>query len=150
MIPAEIETILPEMVELARRRRRPVTRHTSCGWFLNASVLRSGTTSVVAVILRPAGHDEVMTTDDATGTETAGQPGMEQLQERFGLTRAEARVVRLLQQRYTNREVAERLSISPHTARHHTEKILLKLGIARRSEVPARITEAGITPEIPQ
>jgi len=144
-IPAEIETMLPEMVELARVRRRPIARRTPDGWLLNAWVIRSNSTPVVAVMVQP---NERLQSE----TERRAEPGrvgpavatdLKRLREEFGLTRAEARVARLLQMRYTNREVAAALSISPHTARHHTGKILLKLGIARRSEVPARLTEAG-------
>lgn len=55
--------------------------------------------------------------------------------ERFGLTRAEAQVARLLADGRTNNEVAAALFISPHTARHHTEKVLAKLGVHSRRAV---------------
>lgn len=62
-------------------------------------------------------------------------PSLEALQRGFGLTIQEARVARLLWGRRTNREVAEALSISPHTARHHTERVLSKMGVASRNDV---------------
>jgi len=147
MIPTEIQTILPEMVELARVRRRPIARRTD-GWLMNAWVLRSGSTPVVAVVVQPNGRRGP---EPERRTEPAASlVDLKRLRDRFGLTRAEVRVARLLQLRYTNREIATALSISPHTARHHTGKILLKLGITRRSEVPSRITEVGTTPDILQ
>ncbi|NIN10305.1 MAG: hypothetical protein GTN62_03165 [Gemmatimonadales bacterium] len=41
----------------------------------------------------------------------------------------------LLAQRKTNAEIAATLSISTHTARHHTERVLAKLGIRSRQQV---------------
>jgi DNA-binding CsgD family transcriptional regulator len=61
------------------------------------------------------------------------------LRQRFGLTRQESRITRLLAEGCSNAEIAQRLSISPHTARHHTERILRKLGIHSRAEVGARV-----------
>jgi DNA-binding CsgD family transcriptional regulator/PAS domain-containing protein len=59
------------------------------------------------------------------------------LRERFGLTRAEIRVARLLGDGKTNAEIAEALVISPHTAERHTERILHKLGVRSRAAVGA-------------
>lgn len=59
--------------------------------------------------------------------------------ERYGLTPQEARTAALLAERRTNPEIAEALVISPHTARHHTESVLRKLGIHSRKEVPAAL-----------
>ena len=139
-LPAEIKGILPEMVELARERGRPIARHTKGGWLLNAWLLPDST-PVVAVMVQPRASGAA-----AAPRQPDAGADLNRLCGEFGLTRAEARVARLLQRRLSNREVAEALSISPHTARHHTGKILLKLGITRRSEVPARLTEVGITP----
>ncbi|NIP61103.1 MAG: hypothetical protein GWM92_21835 [Gemmatimonadetes bacterium] len=57
------------------------------------------------------------------------------LRERFDLTPRQAEVALLLARRRTNAEIAEALGISPHTARRHTEKVLLKLGISSRRKV---------------
>lgn len=57
------------------------------------------------------------------------------LRDRFGLTPREVRVARLLGQGWSNARIARDLSISPHTARHHTEKVLAKLGLSSRSQV---------------
>ncbi len=66
-------------------------------------------------------------------------PGDGVLAERFGLTRAESRVARLLAEGKSNAEVAGALSISPHTAERHTEKVLQKLEIHSRAAVGHRI-----------
>jgi DNA-binding CsgD family transcriptional regulator len=58
---------------------------------------------------------------------------------RFGLTRREQEVLPLLAQRLTDREIAERLSISHRTAMNHTANILGKLGLASRRDVAALV-----------
>lgn len=54
---------------------------------------------------------------------------------RFGLTRREAEIARLLARRATNREIADELDVSPHTVRHHVESIFRKLGIQSRRSI---------------
>lgn len=49
----------------------------------------------------------------------------------LGLTPRQAEVAVLLAARRTNREIAAALSISVHTARHHVEAVLERLGVAR-------------------
>jgi DNA-binding CsgD family transcriptional regulator len=51
------------------------------------------------------------------------------------LTRKEARVASLLAADKSNEEIAAELCISTHTARHHTQSVLSKLGISSRREV---------------
>ncbi len=48
------------------------------------------------------------------------------------LTPREAEVARLLARRATNAEVAAALGVSPHTARHHAQRVLEKLGLRSR------------------
>lgn len=62
-------------------------------------------------------------------------PSYHELRAAFRLTRAEARVATLLAERMSNREIAQELGVTGHTARRHTEKVLLKLGIHRRTDV---------------
>jgi DNA-binding CsgD family transcriptional regulator len=57
------------------------------------------------------------------------------LVRRHGLTHQEALVALLLAQRRPNLEIARALFISAHTARHHTESVLAKLGVRRRADV---------------
>ena len=53
----------------------------------------------------------------------------------YNLTAREAEVCALLVIRRTNREIAAAIGISEHTARHHTESVLRKLGLTSRMEV---------------
>lgn len=61
------------------------------------------------------------------------------LRERYRLTEKEARVAMLLAQRRSNAEIAAALSISPHTARRHTENVMLKLNVRSRFSVESAL-----------
>ncbi len=61
------------------------------------------------------------------------------LREEFGMTRREVDVALLLAQGSSNTAVAYRLGISPHTARHHTQRVLDKLGVHSRAAAGARL-----------
>jgi DNA-binding NarL/FixJ family response regulator len=63
----------------------------------------------------------------------------EELRNEFALTRAECRVSRLLAAGMNNADIATELSISPSTARRHTEQVLKKLAARSRAEVAAKL-----------
>ncbi|MFN2566322.1 MAG: response regulator transcription factor [Gemmatimonadaceae bacterium] len=63
------------------------------------------------------------------------------LRERYRLTRRESDVAQLLALGKSNAEIASILSISEHTARHHTERVLTKLGVSSRAAVGASLGE---------
>jgi DNA-binding CsgD family transcriptional regulator len=52
-----------------------------------------------------------------------------------GLSDREAVVAMCLVDGHSNKEIARRLAISPHTARRHTERVLRKLGVSSRASV---------------
>ena len=79
----------------------------------------------------------------AVAREAASGPSAADLEAWFGLTARQAEVALLLADRKSNREVAEALVISPHTARHHTEAVLRALGVADRRDVGPRIGRAA-------
>jgi DNA-binding CsgD family transcriptional regulator len=74
--------------------------------------------------------------------ESPALPTIEDLQGRFGLTAREASVALLVADRYSNDEIAATLGISPHTAHHHTERVLGKLGVTSRNRVRRRLVSA--------
>jgi len=67
----------------------------------------------------------------------------ELLQARYGLTSREVLVARLVTQGLSDAEIAARLCISRHTARHHTEHLRQKLGVRSRAEVAAHVLRGG-------
>jgi len=60
-----------------------------------------------------------------------------------GLTRRQLEIARLLASRATNAEIASSLGISVHTARHHSQRVLEKLGITSRAEVRRRFEKSA-------
>jgi DNA-binding CsgD family transcriptional regulator/PAS domain-containing protein len=75
--------------------------------------------------------------------ERAGRelPDPSLLVERFGLTRREADVTHLLMQGRSNASIATTLGVSEHTARHHTERVMVKLGVRSRAQVAPTLLE---------
>jgi DNA-binding CsgD family transcriptional regulator len=63
----------------------------------------------------------------------------------FGLTTRELEVLRLIAVHATNREIAERLSISPRTVMHHVSHLLSKLGAANRRDAAGIAARSGLT-----
>jgi len=53
----------------------------------------------------------------------------------LGLTGRELQVIELIVAGYTNKDLAQRLSISEHTAKHHLTNIFNKLGVSNRLEL---------------
>lgn len=66
-------------------------------------------------------------------------PATLHLQRECGMTPREIEVAVLLAEGCSNSTVARRLGISPHTARHHTQRVLVKLGVRSRAEAGARL-----------
>lgn len=66
----------------------------------------------------------------------------QRLRERFGLTRKESEVALLLAAEKSNEQIADALFISRHTARHHTQSILAKLGVQSRRDVAEVMSKA--------
>ncbi len=61
-----------------------------------------------------------------------------------GLTAREQEVLALIAEGITNRQIAERLVISEHTARNHVGNILGKLGFTSRAEAAVYATRLGL------
>jgi DNA-binding NarL/FixJ family response regulator len=57
------------------------------------------------------------------------------LERRFGLTPREREIVMTVATGLTNREIAQRFSLSEETVKHHLTKIFHKLGVANRLEL---------------
>jgi two-component system, NarL family, nitrate/nitrite response regulator NarL len=53
----------------------------------------------------------------------------------FGLTSRETQVIALIVAGYTNKDLARKLGISAHTAKHHLANVFDKLGVSNRLEL---------------
>ncbi len=60
------------------------------------------------------------------------------------LTTSELTVARLVAEGLTNREVAERLFVSPHTVNSHVRHVFLKLAISSRVELAQFVRDLEI------
>jgi DNA-binding CsgD family transcriptional regulator len=67
-------------------------------------------------------------------------PRLDDLVVRGGLTRREAEVALLLARGDSDREIARRLALSPHTVRKHAEHIFEKLRLHSRRELMLRLS----------
>ena len=79
--------------------------------------------------------------------ETQPKPGMSQtraLEE--PLTSREMEILELLRERLTNKEIANRLVISPGTVKGHTINIYQKLSVNGRRQAVAKAVDLGILP----
>lgn len=61
----------------------------------------------------------------------------------LGVTAREADVLRLVAEGLTNREIGERLFLSPRTVEKHVERLLAKTGAQNRSQLVARAARRG-------
>lgn len=98
---------------------------------MRGSALRPSVFGTEAVLVALAPLDPVL-------------PTIDEARERLGLTARQAEVALLIAEGLDNRAVAERLFISPHTARRHTERVLRKLGVGSRSAVAVSLLRGGI------
>jgi DNA-binding NarL/FixJ family response regulator len=61
-----------------------------------------------------------------------------------GLSGREREVLELIATGATNREIAERLYLSPHTVKEHTSSVYRKLGVRNRAEAVKRAQRVGL------
>jgi two-component system nitrate/nitrite response regulator NarL len=60
------------------------------------------------------------------------------------LTGRELEIVRFIDEGFSNKEIARRLSIQVSTVKNHVHNILEKLNVTRRAKVPARVRVIGL------
>jgi len=114
---------VPAAAETASRSvRTPVATYRLWGTLLRAD---SGDQGLALIVVEPCDR---------------ARPSEAMLREHFGLSPRQAEIALLLAERKTNTEIAEELQISPHTARRHTEQVLLRLDVRSRTDVRARIS----------
>jgi DNA-binding NarL/FixJ family response regulator len=63
------------------------------------------------------------------------RPEAAERRQRFGLTPRETEVIALIVAGYTNKDIADKFSISEHTVKHHLTNIFDKLGVSNRLEL---------------
>ena len=76
---------------------------------------------------------------EASPVGRAASAFLEHRPPRLGLSERELEVLELPGRGLTNREIAERLSLSPHTVARHITNVRVKLGAANRAEAASRL-----------
>jgi DNA-binding NarL/FixJ family response regulator len=94
---------------------------------------------LTAVMIAPGMFDSGPAALVTVHTNEAAVPDSGVLRDRFDLTPRQVEVARLLARRLTNDEIAQRLQVSPNTARRHTEAVMGKLEVRDRRKVGTRL-----------
>jgi LuxR family maltose regulon positive regulatory protein len=81
---------------------------------------------------------------ESVGVHADGPHRLPSVRHADNLTAREAEILRLLERRLTNREIATLLAISWQTVAQHTKNICSKLGVSGRREAVARARERGL------
>lgn len=101
-----------------------ITKTVQRSYRLSAAHSLGATKSSTSVLVTAGGLTPLSVTPDM-------------ISKRYYMTRREAEVAVLLGHGVRNDVIARSLSISPHTARRHTERVLAKLGVSSRAEAAA-------------
>lgn len=80
------------------------------------------------------------------GAPTRSEPfdGNPRARDALGISAREYAVLRELAEGRSNKEIAQRLAVSPNTVKTHVARLYEKLGARRRTEAIARARELGI------
>jgi DNA-binding NarL/FixJ family response regulator len=81
---------------------------------------------------------------DASGLRSALESGGEDAPPAIDLTARELQVLRLLAEGASNKSIARRLGITPHTAKFHVASIVAKLGATGRTDAVAKAMRLGL------
>ncbi len=160
------QDLLCEAVGVLRGSPRPLERGKACEEAARALSDAAQTTKATAMLDEAIGiYDELGAARDIAQVEATlrslgrrpSRRGWRQRQAKVGweaLTRTELEVATLAGEGLTNREVAERLYISPRTVETHMTHVFAKLGLSSRldlrAEVARRQTDAQGLPAPPR
>lgn len=116
----------------------PVSKETVSEVLARSSALRRSHQAMLDRIRRTLAQLRRRAAAPSGDRSPAGESSAPQrLRREFHLTAREQEVAMLLSDGLSNAQVAETLGVSTHTARHHTESVLLKLGVHSRAAAGA-------------
>lgn len=157
-------------LELAKGNRPSMVFFQACAWFLAAVPRARGLPDARVLSVRVTERDlhclvmlpretsalrlvhsdprvrelsrELVRTETAPRVARQQLPTPQALQQRFGLTRAEARVVRRLVEGSSIKRIAEELRVSTETARTHAKRAMQKTDTHRQAELVSLVLQA--------
>ena len=106
------------------------------------AILRSSDGATLRAALLAVGRGLVVIEHGFTSLRPAPEPRPAAAAEAF--TPREREVLALLARGLSNRDIADALEISAHTAKFHVNSILQKLGVERRTEAVVRAARMGL------
>lgn len=106
------------------------------------AILRSSDGATLRAALLAVSRGLVVTEHGFTSLRPAPEPRPAAAAEAF--TPREREVLALLARGLSNRDIADALEISAHTAKFHVNSILQKLGVERRTEAVVRAARMGL------
>ena len=106
------------------------------------AVLRGSDAATLRAALQAVSRGLVVTEHGFTSLRPAPEPRPAATAEAF--TPREREVLALLARGLSNRDIADALEISAHTAKFHVNSILQKLGVERRTEAVVRAARMGL------
>lgn len=134
---------VPALVVSALDDRESVQRALKAGASGFISKASPSNTLIEAVRTILAGG--VITPDSATGNDgNRNRRASQAFAERFQLTAAQGRVLELVAQGKSNRDIAEFLGLSEGTVKVHVSAILRALGVTSRAQALLMMTRAGL------
>jgi DNA-binding CsgD family transcriptional regulator len=150
-----VESDVPERAVAAARRSPSSLLRARCLAALGSAMLRAGAGVEAreplgeardlahrcgATGLEARVHDELL--DAGARPRRVARSGL------AALTASERRVAELAAQEISNREIAERLFVTPKTVEVHLGRVYGKLGITGRSQLTGALTPAALTPAL--
>lgn len=140
-----VEASLGHLVEARELLEDAVDRYEAAGLPFAAAETRV----VLADALRRAGSRNAAEREVRLAAETferlgATRPGPRPQTPSEGLTPRELEVLRLVGEGLSDRDIAERLVLSPHTVHRHISNLLTKLGATSRTAAVAAATRLGL------
>ncbi len=151
--------LLCEAVSILRDSPRPLERATACEEAAGVLSDTAETMKGLAMLEEALGiYQELGATRDIARVEARlrslgrrpSRRGWQQRQAKVGwdaLTRTEIEVVTLAGESLTNREIAERLYISPRTVETHMTHVFAKLGLSSRIDLRAEVVRRRRDPQ---
>lgn len=127
------------------RREVPRTRVlliSGAGWISPQAARTAGASGFV--LKDSSAEDITMAVRMVASGKTVFAPRFEQ-QDAAALSEREREVISLMATGATNREIAARLHLSPHTVKEHTSSLYRKLGVRNRAEAVQRAERLGLS-----
>jgi two-component system response regulator DevR len=154
-----------EVCEAVSRRDPAVRTVVLTAFEDEAAMSRARTAGAVGFVLKSVNAEQIVRTVRAAGTDhdpdlfppprpvqgqaTRSRSGLATPADRLaGLTRQELKVLALVGQGLSNREIGDRLGLTCKTAKNYVSNVLAKLNLHRRTQAAVLFATAGVSVDV--